>query len=260
MPSSLRRALTVAGASTLLILGPLAGAAWAHVGVTATDPTSGVESTITFRVPTEKDIPTTQVEVALPTDTPLTSVQVEAKDGWKVSLTKSAPAQPLKNEEGEAVSEIVTRIIWTATGDGIAPDEFADFSVFADPLPDADQLTFKVLQTYSDRTVVSWIEEQVAGGPEPDHPAPVLKLAAAPEVAAAGTGTSGAPEESPLSTGAATPTAATVTSTAPASVAAESPSGDGGALTLGWISLVVAVSALVVALLAALRRRRLPSA
>jgi periplasmic copper chaperone A len=35
-----------------------------------------------------------------------------------------------------------------------------------------DRIVFKALQTYSDGDVVRWIEEPVAGEPEPDHPAP----------------------------------------------------------------------------------------
>jgi hypothetical protein len=36
---------------------------------------------------------------------------------------------------------------------------------------------FKAVQTYSDGTVVSWIEPVVKGTPAPEHPAPVLRLA-----------------------------------------------------------------------------------
>jgi periplasmic copper chaperone A len=36
---------------------------------------------------------------------------------------------------------------------------------------------FKALQTYSDGDVVRWIDEPKADGSEPDHPAPILKLA-----------------------------------------------------------------------------------
>jgi hypothetical protein len=54
-------------------------------------------------------------------------------------------------------------------------------------------MTFKAIQTYSDRQVVSWIEEPAAGGiDEPEHPAPTLKLAAAGG-AAPGANTAAAP-------------------------------------------------------------------
>ncbi len=45
------------------------------------------------------------------------------------------------------------------------------------PLPtNTKQLVFKAIQTYSDGTTVNWIQRTVKGAPEPDHPAPVLKL------------------------------------------------------------------------------------
>ena len=37
-------------------------------------------------------------------------------------------------------------------------------------------LEFKAIQTYSDGTSVSWIEDTVKGAPAPEHPAPILKL------------------------------------------------------------------------------------
>ena len=47
------------------------------------------------------------------------------------------------------------------------------------PLPDVEgRLQFKVLQTYADGTEDAWIEEWVAGEPEPDRPGPVLDLVA----------------------------------------------------------------------------------
>jgi hypothetical protein len=51
------------------------------------------------------------------------------------------------------------------------------FSVLAGTLPsNTNQLVFKALQTYSDGTVVSWIEPTVKGAPAPEHPTPILKL------------------------------------------------------------------------------------
>jgi hypothetical protein len=41
------------------------------------------------------------------------------------------------------------------------------------------QAVLKTLQTYSDGTIVRWIDDTAAGQPEPEHPAPVLTLTAA---------------------------------------------------------------------------------
>ena len=45
-------------------------------------------------------------------------------------------------------------------------------------------MIFKALQTYSDGEISRWIDEPVEGGEEPEHPAPVLKLAKAADAAA----------------------------------------------------------------------------
>jgi hypothetical protein len=82
----------------------------------------------------------------------------------------------------------VSTIIWS--GGQIKPGEFQQFPVSAGPMPDdADSLTFKALQTYSDGDVVRWVEETTPGGPEPEHPAPKLTLTAASGSAAPATTT-----------------------------------------------------------------------
>lgn len=173
-----RRWAVVAVATVALLLGPLAGIASAHVTVISPGATQGGYTKVTFRVPTESDSPTVKVEVAMPTDTPIASVRVQPKDGWTYDVTTAAPATPLSDDDGP-ITEIVTRVVWSATGDGIKPGEFDEFDISAGPLPDTDQVVFKVLQTYGDGEVVSWIQEPVEGAEEPDYPAPVLALAAA---------------------------------------------------------------------------------
>ena len=185
-------ATVTAAGTALLLLGPLSGAASAHVTVQGPGATKGGFTKLTFRAPTEKDVPTTKLEIALPTDTPIASVRVKPKQGWTYAMTKAAPAKPFE-AFGEPVTEVVTRIVWTATAGGIRPDEFDEFEVSAGPLPEADQLVFKALQTYADGEVVRWIEEPVEGGEEPEHPAPVLALAGADEIAGAAGGAAVAP-------------------------------------------------------------------
>ncbi len=41
---------------------------------------------------------------------------------------------------------------------------------------DTKQIEFKAVQTYSNGEVIRWIESTPKGGPEPELPAPVLKL------------------------------------------------------------------------------------
>ena len=203
----LARLLTALVLAVLVVVGPSALAASAHIDVSSSSTAPGTGAALTFRVPTEKDVATTKFEVALPTDAPIADVHVEGGPGWAVALTRAAPASPLKDESGNAVTEVVSRVTWTASGDGIKPDEFAAFQILVDPLPKSNQLVFKALQTYADGSVVSWIElPAAAGAPEPQFPAPVLALSAAETstvapAASAGAVTSAAETSAPATSG-----------------------------------------------------------
>ena len=60
---------------------------------------------------------------------------------------------------------------------GFALQGLQHFEVNLGALPDnTDSLVMPAVQTYDDGTVVSWDQTQTPGGPEPEHPAPTLKL------------------------------------------------------------------------------------
>jgi periplasmic copper chaperone A len=162
------RAVAAAAATTGLVL--LAGPAFAHVTVNPDEAAQGSYAKLTFRVPTESDTAsTTKLEVVLPSQ--LTSARVKPHPGWTYALTRSGDA--------------VTAVTWTAErGGAIKPGEFDEFDLSVGPLPKTDSLAFKALQTYSDGSVVRWIDETEPGEPEPEHPAPVLTLTAASDDAA----------------------------------------------------------------------------
>jgi hypothetical protein len=81
-------------------------------------------------------------------------------------------------------------------GNGVGPGEFQEFSLSGGPFPDADSLTFPVVQTYSDGSESAWIEPTVDGQAEPEHPAPVLSLTADTATEATGTTTDETAEHS----------------------------------------------------------------
>ncbi|WP_261574966.1 YcnI family copper-binding membrane protein [Frankia gtarii] len=167
----------VAGAAVLATTVP----ASAHVTLQPSTASAGSYATLSFKVPTEEDdASTTGIDVQFPVDTPLASVSVQPKAGWTYKITKAAPAKPLSTDDGQ-VSEVVTRITWTAQGgQGIKPGEFDTFTVSAGPMPDkAGQLAFKALQTYSNGDVVRWVDVAQPGAEEPDKPAPSLTVTAA---------------------------------------------------------------------------------
>ena len=168
----MRRIVLVLAAMAGVVL--VAGPAYAHVGVSPTEASQGGDATFTFTVPNEKDnADTVQVEIDLPTTDPIGSVRVQPVPGWNVNVEKTTLTKPVTTDDGQ-VTEAVSKITWS--GGAIKPGEFQEFSASMGPLPKANELVFKALQTYSDGDVVRWIEVTPAGGQEPEHPAPVVTL------------------------------------------------------------------------------------
>ncbi|MEV7184531.1 YcnI family protein [Kitasatospora sp. NPDC093102] len=231
-----RRAAAAALLATASVLAA-AAPAFAHVTVQPGTASQGGFTAVALRVPDESDTAsTTKLEVALPTDHPVASVSTEPVPGWTATVEKTKLATPLKTDDGDEITEAVSRITWTAGGGAkIAPGQFQDFRISLGPLPtDTDKLVFKALQTYDDGNVVRWIDESTAGQPEPQHPAPTLTLTKA---AAGGDG------DHP----------AAASQAAPAAVAKPS-SSDTTARTLGIVGILVGVAGTALGVLG-LRRR-----
>ena len=172
-----RRTAAVLLPAAALSLFAAAGVAQAHVTVNPDTGTQGAWTKVSFRVPNEEaNASTTAVEIDLPTDHPIASVSVRPVPGWTATTTSSPLATPLKTDDGE-VTSAVSKIVWA--GGKIDPGQFEEFDVSLGPLPATGQIVFKALQTYSDGSVVRWIDIPQPGQPEPDHPAPILKLAPA---------------------------------------------------------------------------------
>ncbi|GAA4942456.1 YcnI family protein [Actinoplanes utahensis] len=196
--TALRRAATVAAVAAAFVAG-LAGPASAHVTVSPGSATQGGYTKVAFRVPNESDTAsTTKLEINLPIDAPVGSVSLKPVAGWTAATEKSKLPTPVKVHDSE-ITEAVTKITWTAAaGSEIKPGTFQEFDVSLGPLPQRDQMVFKALQTYSDGTIVRWIDEPTTDGTEPESPAPVLKLTTADAAAAASA--AAAPPTAPDST------------------------------------------------------------
>lgn len=179
-------ALVVAVLALVLFVGT--GAASAHVTVSGPGATrGGADQAITFRVPNESDkATTTEVQVSFPTNTPIASVLPQTHPGWTITTTTVKLTTPIHTDDGD-ISDAVSTVTWkAAAGGGIGVGQFDEFTVLAGLLPDTATLTFGTIQTYSDGTVVKWIESPAPGSSaQPEHPAPVLTLAGSG--AAAGT-------------------------------------------------------------------------
>jgi uncharacterized protein YcnI len=174
-----RRALIVAFVA-VVGLTLFATSASAHVTVYPSSlPKGSTDVLVGFLVPNESTTgaSTTKLEIDLPTATPLIGATAEAIPGWTASVTSTTLPSPVTTDDGP-ISQVVSTITWTAgTGFGIGTDQFMLFNVLVGQLPSKpSKLVFKAIQTYSDGTVVSWIEPIVKGTPEPEHPTPLLRL------------------------------------------------------------------------------------
>jgi uncharacterized protein len=166
-----------------LVLGAVALAALpagAHVSITPSSAPKGGFQVLSFNVPNEEaDANTVKLEVTIPTKNPIAFVSYQPMPGWTVEVQKTTLAKPVTTDDGQ-ITEAVSKITWTATGEGLAPGQFDLFTISAGPLPTKpNKLTFKAVQTYSNGEVVNWIQQTVKGAPEPERPAPTLTLTAA---------------------------------------------------------------------------------
>jgi uncharacterized protein YcnI len=169
-----QRAAAVSGLAALSVT-LAATAASAHVTADPNTAVPGSYTKISFRVPNEEQrTDTTKLEIDLPTDHPVASVSVRPVPGWGIRVQEGKLPTPIKSDDGE-VTKAVTTITWS--GGRIVPGQFQEFDVSMGPLPtDTDRLVFKARQTYSNGDVVNWDQDPGNGGPEPEHPAPTVRL------------------------------------------------------------------------------------
>jgi uncharacterized protein YcnI len=230
----LRTLWTLAVASLLVLAA--SGVAAAHVTEQPPVAEQGSYAKLTFRVPNERPVGTVELRVQMPEDQPFASVSTKPVPGWSAEVVRQALDTPIESH-GRQITEVVSEIRWT--GGPIEPGQFQEFEVSVGPLPDdVDELAFPAIQTYADGEEVAWIEPVVEGDPEPERPAPRLRL-----VSVDASGDDDGDKTSP-------------TTTAATTVATEGD--DEPSDVLGIVSLVVAGGALVVAVaaLVAARSRR----
>ena len=161
MRSRLPRALALAAIAVVAAAGP----ALAHVTVHPVSAPDDGYVAAAFRIPNEDAAAATvRVEVTFPARPAIANASTQPVPGWKATVTRT----------GDRVASI------TWIGGRIGPGEYQEFPVSMGQLPDdTEAVTFKALQTYDNGDVVRWIESKTDGGPEPEHPAPVLELTAA---------------------------------------------------------------------------------
>lgn len=186
--NTLTRRLGTAAAVSAVALLALAGPASAHVTVNADDSTKGAaDSILTFRVPNEEDAATTtKVNIKFPVTNPVASVKPAAAPGWVVTTTSVKFNPPIKTDDG-TITDGVGEVTYTAApgSKGIPIGGFGAFQILVGPLPDANQVVFSTVQTYSNGKLSSWIEPVTDPANPPENPTPILTLHAATAAGAA---------------------------------------------------------------------------
>jgi uncharacterized protein YcnI len=164
----------------------LPGTAAADVSVAASRAQAGARSVlITFRV-TNADpaVPTTRLQVFLPTVRPLLGVRPTAPIGWTVRVD-TAPPTTSATLDGAPVTAIATTVTWD--GGTVAGADHAVFPLDVDRLPDgAGPLRFHVVQTFASGATEEWSDLVPYGAPAPAHPALEIPYGSAPGAPAGG--------------------------------------------------------------------------
>jgi uncharacterized protein YcnI len=231
------------GAAAAIVMA-LAAPAFAHV---TTDPSSapqGGEITLGFRVPNEvAGANVVRVDIQFPTNPPLLGVDTEPVPGWTTTVMQVNLNPAVQTDDGP-VTQAVSEISWVAAaGGGTPPGSFQEFYVLVQQLPTTtNQVVFKAVQTYSNGSVVRWIDPVVAGQPAPDHPTPILTLTPA---SASGGSTSTTVAAAASSGGSNVAIAQLATKSSVSS-----------AKTVGVVGIIVGALGVIVALLAIARKPR----
>ena len=139
--SSRRRArsvpLRVAGIVVVLTLA-VRTLAIAHAVVFPKASTTGAYERYSIRVPNEKKVTTTRVEIQFPADVRVSSF--EDVPGWQLEVTRDS-------------AQRIIGAVWTGT---LSPERFAEFPFVAANPKTATEIHWPIFQTYADGERVEW--------------------------------------------------------------------------------------------------------
>jgi uncharacterized protein YcnI len=209
-PSLLRR-LSCVGAAAVTIL-VVAASASAHAVVRPSASRPAELQLYTLVVPTERDVPTVEVDLKVPDG--IDFLLVDKAAGWSTRLVR--------------IGDRIDQVQWK--GASVPPKFYATFTFIArNPLL-ASSLSWKIIQRYSDGKAVRWI-----GQPESDAPAATTTITEKAVPVDVVAGLNGGPQSSATYDPAANATAA--------------PSTQGGGERDG-LTLALAIAACVIATVA----------
>lgn len=175
-----RRATTRAGATAFVIaltLAVVVGTASAHVDLEPSKAKAGSTTTLVFSpLNEESDAGTVKVEVLFPRGHPIAGAVPETSDAWTANVTTRTARKAVTGPDGAKTRTVVDRVTWTG-GPSPTSGAFDLPGLTVGRLPtDTKKLEFKVIQTYANGHVDRWYQKTVPGTPEPEAPAPVLRL------------------------------------------------------------------------------------
>src|ERR671917_1024394 len=150
----MKRLLFVGGAAlSLCAMLAVSAPVRAHVVVSPEEIAAGDYETLTVSVPTEKEVPTTEIRVEVPEGFLLSGVQ--PVPGWEYAF----------EEDGG----VITAVTWS--GGEIGPREFQQFLVQAQAPEESGEYPWRAFQTYGDGSVVEW-----TAPPDAEEPASVVEV------------------------------------------------------------------------------------
>ena len=154
-----RRALLTTASLVLAVPAAL----FAHAVVFPKASTTGAYERYVLRVPNEKNVATTKVEIRFPADVRVTSFS--DVPGWQLEVIRDS-------------AQRIVGATWTGT---LPPERFIEFPFVAANPKMATQVSWPAYQTYANGERVEW-----TGAEGSKAPASVTSISAAPTAAAAG--------------------------------------------------------------------------
>ncbi|MET8835216.1 DUF1775 domain-containing protein [Micromonospora sp. NPDC004540] len=169
---------------------------------------------------------TSRIELRMPADAPIGEVYPLSVPDWAPTITTRTLDRPVAGIHAPELDQVTDAVTWIRMPGTTGP---ARLSLGMGPMPATDRLTFSVIQTYADGTVVRWTDP-----PGGAHPAPTVTLLPPPPGAAAHAGHGEPVAEAPAE------------AAAPVRADDDGPSADlllgggllaglGGGVALGWL-------------------------
>ncbi|PFO09623.1 hypothetical protein COJ85_01350 [Bacillus sp. AFS076308] len=135
---------------TVLGLLLFSSVASAHVTVMPKTSTTGAWETYTVKVPVEKEVPTTKFTLKAPAGVEIMSYQ--PVPGWRYTADKDTSGK-------------VKSFTFEATGEGILPGQFQQFTFVAKNPDKAADIAWDAYQYYKDGSIVEWTGDESAKTP-----------------------------------------------------------------------------------------------